>query len=220
MHNRISWCAYNKIRKTEGLATTPKRKRQEDEDTPTAKRRNGCKPENMTINTEELVQEASTWSPTETIIWSQLGTKYGLITPNRGQVRKEFLQEHNIPAASVAQRATWAPRKTKKKFKSGKTSFPMYKPICFERKKKQDKIRRGEIQLGNEVVVSTHSCYKMNLENSTIVEETDKVGARRIPMLEIRKKLLQKHEALGVIRNQPDSYFDNLQAEEVRSRAI
>ena len=50
------------------------------------------------------------------------------------------------------------------------------------------------------------------------MEETDKVGARRIPLLEIRKKLLQKHEALGVIRNQPDSYFDNLQAEEVRSR--
>ena len=38
MHNRISWYASDKIRKTEGLATTPKRKRQEDEDTPTAKK--------------------------------------------------------------------------------------------------------------------------------------------------------------------------------------
>ena len=37
-------------------------------------------------------------------------------------------------------------------------------------------------------------------------------------MLAIRKKLLQKHEALGVIHNQPDSYFANLQTEEVRSR--
>lgn len=126
MHNKISWCAYDKLRKTEGLATTPKRKRQQDEDTPTAKKRHGCKPENLTINTEELIQEASTWSPTETINWSQLGTKYGLTTPNQGQVIKEFLQEHNIPAASVAQRATQTTRRPKKKFKSGKTSFPMY----------------------------------------------------------------------------------------------
>ena len=38
MQNRISWNAYNRIRKTEGLAATPKRKCQGDEDLPTEKK--------------------------------------------------------------------------------------------------------------------------------------------------------------------------------------
>ena len=36
------------------------------------------------------------------------------------------------------------------------------------KQKIQNKIRRGEIMLGDKVVVSTYSCYKINLENSII----------------------------------------------------
>lgn len=39
MRNRISWNAYNRIRKTEGLVATPKRKCRRDEDLPTEKKR-------------------------------------------------------------------------------------------------------------------------------------------------------------------------------------
>ena len=38
MQNRINWNAYNRISKTEGLAATPKRKCQGDEDLPTEKK--------------------------------------------------------------------------------------------------------------------------------------------------------------------------------------
>jgi len=48
MQNRISWNAYNRIRKTEGLTATPKRKCQGDEDLPTEKKRkHGCNLENL-----------------------------------------------------------------------------------------------------------------------------------------------------------------------------
>jgi len=57
------------------------------------------------------------------------------------------------------------------------------------------------VTLGDEVVVSTYKRYKINPEDNTIMEENDEASARRIPMLQIRKKLLQKHEELGVIRN-------------------
>lgn len=173
---------------------------------------------NLAIDADQLLHEASTWSPTERINWSKLGERYGLKTPNRGQVIKEFLQENHIPAASVAQRTTRTPRRPKKKFRSGRTSFPMYKPVSFEKHKIQDKISRGEVTLGDEVVVSTYKRYKINPEDNTIMEENDKVSARRIPMLQIRKKLLQKHEELGVIRNQPDVYFDTLASEDVRRK--
>ena len=35
--------------------------------------------------------------------WSQLGTKYGLDTPNRGQIIKKFLAEEGIAVAQTAE---------------------------------------------------------------------------------------------------------------------
>ena len=192
MQNRISWNACNRIRKTERLLPHQRENAKEMKIYQLKKKRkHGCNLENLAINADQLLREASTWSPTERINWSKLGERYGLTTPNRGQVIKEFLQENNIPAASVAQRTTRTPRRPKKKFRSGRTSFPMYKLVSFEKQKIQDKISRGEVTLGDEVVVSTYKRYKINPEDNTIMEENDEVSARRIPMLQIRKKLLQ-----------------------------
>ena len=220
MQNRMSWSAFNKIRKVEGLAATPKRKSQEDsENLPSTKRkRHGCKPDNLAINTEELLQEARMWIPEEQVNWSQLATKYGLTTSNRGQVIKEFLQEQNIPAASVVQRASITLRRPKKKFKSGRTSLPMHKPVTYQKQKIAEKIQKGELTLGDEVVASEYSHYRIDPDTNTIVEEKGRACARRIPFLQIRKNLLQKHEELGVVRNQPDTYFDTLDTEEVRRK--
>lgn len=74
------------------------------------------------MDTEQLLAEANTWSPSETINWSEVGSRYGLTTPNRGQVIKEFLKEQNIPAAKVAQRTARAPRRAKKRLR-GKNIF-------------------------------------------------------------------------------------------------
>ena len=48
------------------------------------------------------------------------------------------------------------------------------------------------------------------------MEERESVCARKTPFLQIRKKLLQKHEEVGIIRSQPDSYFADLDIEEVK----
>jgi len=36
--------------------------------------------------------------------------------------------------------------------------------------------------------------------------------------MHIRQKLLEKHERLGIIRNNPDNYFANLSEEDTKSR--
>ena len=88
MQHRISWSTFNKIRKTEGLSVIIC----QEEPLPPSKRKcHGCKPNNLRINTEELLREARTWTPDENINWSQLAERYGLTTSNRGQVVKEFL---------------------------------------------------------------------------------------------------------------------------------
>lgn len=88
----------------------------------------------------------------------------------------------------------------------------MYVQACFVWEAKiQDKIKRGVVTLGDE-------WYNINLEDSTVMKENDEVSARRIPLLQIKKKLLQKQEELSVICNQPDVYLDTLESEEVRCR--
>ena len=92
MQNRISWNACNRIRKTERLLPHQRENAKEMKIYQLKKKRkHGCNLENLAINADQLLREASTWSPTERINWSKLGEMYGLTTPNRGQVIKEFL---------------------------------------------------------------------------------------------------------------------------------
>lgn len=84
----------------------------------------------------------------------------------------------------------------------------MHKPISYHKEKINQKVRRGELTLGEEIVASEYSRYKVDVDSNSIIEEKGNVCARKIPFLQIRKKLLQKHEELSIIRNQPDAYYD------------
>ena len=143
MENRLSWNTFNKIRMTEGLVT--KRKCLDNSETLplTKKKYHGCKPENLTINTNELLEEARKWAPQEHVNWSQLATRYGLLTtPNRGQVIKEILKEETIPTAFCVQEVSNTPRRPKKKFQSSRISFPMHKPVHIKSRKFKRKFKR------------------------------------------------------------------------------
>ncbi len=156
LQNRISWRAFDKIRKTEGLATTPKRQRstQTTEETPEPQpkrqRRHGTL--SVDVDMEKLLQGASAWSPTEEINWSKLARKYGLTTANGGQVIKEILLDHNIPVASISQRNTRASRRPRKKLKRSRVSFPMQHTLSFHRETLKQRIVDGELVVGVEVV--------------------------------------------------------------------
>ena len=70
LQNRISWEAFDKIRKTEGLVPTPKRKIGDASAPPAKRRKHGLRADSLQIDTEQLLVEANTWSPTQTINWS------------------------------------------------------------------------------------------------------------------------------------------------------
>lgn len=122
------------MRKTEGLELPQKRSAGDTTtDGPILKRR---KHGNIgQFDQTQLLKEAASWSPNKTVNWSLLAQQYGIAKPNGGQIMKEFLQEHNVPAALMAQRSTRAPRRCKKKRRSGKVSFPMYPTARTEHNK-------------------------------------------------------------------------------------
>lgn len=167
------------------------------------------------MNTEQLIEEAEKWEPNKKINWSQLGSKYGLTTANRGQVIKEFLAEKGIPTACTAERTNRAPRRSKKKLTGGHMSFPMYQPVAVQKKKVSMKIESGEIHTGVEIVPTSYSADKASC---SIIQQTTHITARKVPLISIRKKLLIKHEHQRLVRQYTDEQFENLSEEELRLR--
>ena len=66
-------------------------------------------------------------------------------------------------------------RRTKKKFINGRISLPMYKPVQYQKQKVDERIKKGELTLGEEVVALEYSRYKIDRETNTIVLENDRV---------------------------------------------
>ena len=221
MVNRVSWAAYDRMRKTEALTSTPSRKRthsgNEENELPMSKRLHGCYTDSLPIDEDSLLCEASAWSTNEDVNWSALARKYGLLQTNGGQILKEFLQKKNVAAAFTNQRPNRAARRERKKLPEG-IPFPMKKPPSQHRKELSNMTETGELLLGKEVVESTQSTYTLNRADNTIVETTKTVHARQIRLLEIRKKLLAKHESLGLVRENSDEYIDSLTDAEVKER--
>ncbi len=94
----------------------------------------------------------------------------------------------------------------------------MQKPVQYHKKQLSAKVESGEILTGREVVETTCSRYKVNKDDHSITETTTTFCARKIELLDIRKKMLSKHEKMGIIRNCSDEYFDSLSDVMVKSR--
>ena len=62
-----------------------------------------------------IENEAKGWLPCEKVNWSQVASRYGLTSPSKAQIVREFMGQQGIPAASVSQTPTRAPRWSKKK---------------------------------------------------------------------------------------------------------
>ena len=115
LQNRISWGTYDKIRKAEALQSTKKRSAQTTPmGEPNPKRRHGVVSSSLQINTERLLTEAASWPPNKQVNWSSLAREYCLEASNGGQIIKEFLQEHDVPAANMLQRPSRAERRCKR----------------------------------------------------------------------------------------------------------
>ena len=135
---------------------------------------------------------------------------------NRGQVIKEYLAEQGIQAAHKNQRKQRAPRRSKKRLPGGKVSFPMYSPVQKLQKKVSDRIESGDIPIGQEVVPT--ACPRYTVQHGELTLESTDVYARKIPLLEIRERLLKQHKELGIVRQNPDAYYATLSEEVVKTK--
>lgn len=210
LQNRISWNTYDKMRKSEGL-TTPRRPRVTQTLCRNGSTTTCTKPFKLIKN--HCCKKLKHGQKTKTLI-GQLARNYGLHSPSSGQIIKKFLEQNGIPAASINQRPTRAKRRCIKKVCSDGPPFSMFPPVQHGKQKLLGHIQKGEVNVGEEVVPSSYQTFTVD-SNTQIQEKTVHYSARKIPCADIRKKLLQKHECLGNIRDSSDAYFDKLSTEDV-----
>ena len=77
----------------------------------------------------------------------------------------------------------------------------MQRPSSFFKKQVAEQVHSGEIVNGTPVVPTTVVSFTLDKANNEIIETASTVHARKIPLLDIRKKLLRQHEKLNIIRS-------------------
>ena len=196
MGARLSWKTYDTMRTTLGLekkdAVLGTREYAK------IKKTHGYKDDHFEsiVDATSLLLEARSWMPTETINWSDLDTRYGLSTSNRGQIVKEYLAMHHIPNAMTSERPSRQPRRAKVKFPGGKISQPMFKPSMMHKKEIERKIIDGEINIGIPITPIQCTTYKIDNDSKIVIEETSTIHGHHITMIGIRHTLLNRHETL------------------------
>ena len=204
LENRISWNTYNRLRKAEGLVTPQKRPPESGTDgEPCRKKRYGDLSATLQINKLKLLQEAQTWKPDQQINWSQLARKYGIMVSNGGQIIKEYLHQNDISAAKVSQRPSRIMRRCKKRISScNNIAMPMFPTVMHEKAKLQECIAKGKhaqsaapavssitFHVGHSVPTS-YNYFSVDSETNVLHANTVNISARKIPLKDIREKLL------------------------------
>ena len=232
MAKRISWKTFDTLRKS-ALELKPAKKRGAPEEKepqaqpshtddsidlhsepPAKKCRIGSQENDIDI--ARLLDEARSWIPNDVINWSELGRRYGLTIPNGGQIIKQILQKYGIPSACSIQRTSRKPRRSKRKL-PGNISFPIAKPIKHHISELKKQVESCKLLVGEKVVETKYTTYKVDAtDTSKVLEASSYVFAHKIRLLDIRQKLLKKHEDLGLIRNKPDEYYDTLPTTELK----
>ena len=104
-----------------------------------------------------------------------------------------------IPVALKSEEAGHSDRRKRKTLPGG-VPFPIHRHSSFHKRKILDQIESGEIAEGIPVVPTTVSAISYNRSNNSVFEKASTIHARKIPLLDIRKRLLEKHEKLGILR--------------------
>ena len=186
MKENESLASYNRKRIAEYYTTPPASKKKKMSHSPNF--------DGVQWDKEEVLQylrEVETKD--EKVVWSTVAQEHGIEGHNKGQILKEFAAKNGINTAKIsACTITKHTRKAKKKFPGGKVSIPVpptTEAITSAWKKMVDS---GELMLGVPCSPYTITSYKNDKGRITV--ENKKIEGRKIPLHDVRSKLLEKQE--------------------------
>ena len=134
-------------------------------------------------------------------------------------VVKEFLIENGVDVAKYKthRKADSLPRRRLNRAFGGEITTPVPRSSTAIREALRQKIANGEYRLGE---IIAPKCYKkLSLHpDGTLMEEYFTVSGRKIPLLDIRKNLLEQHEKEGLVRDHSDAHYEGMTDAELVNR--
>lgn len=134
-------------------------------------------------------------------------------------VVKEFLGKNGVDLAKFNshRKNNALPRRQLNKTFGGEITTPVPRTSVAIRETLRQKIANGEYCLGE--IIAPKSYKKLSLHSDgTLKEETFTVSGRKIPLLDIRKNLLEQHEKEGLVRDHSNTHYEALTNEEIKNR--
>ena len=128
------------------------------------------------------------------ITWSSFAREHGVCEKNGGQIIKEFAESHNINTAGLSKHASHGDRvrASKLKFPGKQVAIAVPPPPATVREVWKTQVESGELKLG--VMCTPYTISRFSTTHGKLNVEEIKVQGRKIPLKQLRARMLLKHE--------------------------
>ena len=166
---------------------------------------------------QDALTYLETFPTSQKINWTQAATELNIPGANKGQTLKEFARNRGIDVSGLEHRQTPSiqrVRRAKKKLTGKEISVPCLPTPGAVIAEKQALIESGQLTIGE-------PCSPYTVIKSTVTEEGDvqttsvRMVGRKIPLLQLRKSLLEKHRRY--MRLKTNNELDILNKDEILS---
>ena len=210
MKNGISFGRWDRLVLDESLAKRPCK---------TTAKSTRHTPVVITWDTEQVLRDAEQWPAGTEINWSAFAREHNVPGKNGGQAVKDYLREQGVDVLRLENRTAPRVRQRRKKKSFGcNIKFPMHKTSGGIKEDLAKAIEDGRFHPGEEVCSKVLCSF--TLSNGEVERKEVEVHGRRVPMLDLRKRILEKHEKNGLMRHLPEDLLEyaSMSREELTDR--
>ena len=151
--------------------------------------------EHVSWDTQQLQSTLENWPAGTAINWSAVGREHGIEGKNAGQIAREFAEARELDVEEIMSstpKRKPTNRPCKRKLPGTNVSIPSNPPIHAIEAEIKSMITSGRFTLGEECAPFKITKYVM--ENDTLAPRDTLVQARKVPLKQLRQRLLKKHQ--------------------------
>ena len=187
-----SLSSYKRIRLSQSFETPQQKKDRYEKHMP-KRRKHSPNFDSVSWDKDKVQQDLEVWPEGEKINWSKFAREHQINAKNGGQIVKEFAVEIGIDVKKLDGRAEGVRMRAKKlKMPGGEISVPCHKTAEQVKADWAEMIKSGRLTLGEPC--APYKLTKYTIVDGEVKKTEMKVDGRKIPLLDIRQKLLNKHE--------------------------
>ena len=184
--------SYKRMRLSQSFET-PQQKRERYQKQPFRQRKHSPKFDNVSWDKEKVQTDLQSWPQDEKMNWSHFAREHGILAKNGGQIVKEFANEIGMDTTKFdGQPKQQRMRARKLRMPGGEIAVPCHKTPQEVKADWDQMIQSQRLTLGEPC--APYTLTKYSVVNGQLQKTEMEVYGIKIPLLEIRKKLLKRHE--------------------------